>query len=315
MSPTPPSATAGVPPPTGPGTAASARPSPSPNRRDRSPIYMGIGIAVAVVAVLFVVLFVPPHTGSTLSGAAVLTYSGARPIADSAASGFEGGGWNLLFAVGVQTATAESLPVNATTLSSAGCTFSPAAGLANVTVPAYSGNRSSGATPGWEFSYSNSAGDIALVTVIDGHGTVVGTLSGGECFVAAFALATVPSDAVDSSAAMAAVAPQAQGYLAAHPNASAAFALFGQNPFGTHGSGAEWLIDYTTCSASGSGPATGADFNATVNAVTGQVTRTNSTPNAPCGSRTFSLAEPAPLGPGSHGTDPFVPARRVPAPD
>jgi hypothetical protein len=237
---------------------------------------------------LIVVFVMPSPTGSGSAGA-VLTYSGARPVADRTATGFSGGGWTLLFAAGLVAATPQSVLVNTTVLGNTTCTFTPQAVGESLSVPEYLGNRSSGSSPAWVFAYYwNSTHSMALVSVVDGQGTVLGTLTGLVCplFLATLSsvLRPIPASAINSSLAAAAVEPKAHAFLATHANASAAYALIGGYHYGVSSVGPEWLIVYSTCSLSLSASGTGAEFNATVNATTGTVLSTNTTENASCGS-------------------------------
>jgi hypothetical protein len=210
-------------------------------------------------------------------------------VADRAVAGFEGGGWNLLFAAGLVSATSVTIPENATAFSNLSCTFAPVTPGANLSVPAYAGNRSAGLAPAWEFGYGSLANGIALVSVIDGQGVVVGTLTGGDCGVAAF-LSSIPGNVIDSSQAAAAAQPYARDFLAADPNASAVFGLGPAAFFGGSGLGVEWVVLYSTCSAKGSVSPTGSEFNATVNALTGAVLTTHTASGVSCGSGTFTAA-------------------------
>lgn len=257
--------------------------------------YLGIGIAVAVAAVLVVFFVASPLTTST-SGTGTtspLTYDAARPIADHTVGGFQGGGWNLLFAVGLVSPTNESFPTNTSVFnSSLECTFTPAGNLAGITLPSFSGNRSSGEAPAWEFGYSNGSGAIAVVSVVHGQGTILGTVTGFECAIFAELIKAVPSNAIDSSQAALAVRPLAASFLTAHPNATAEFAIDGGYDFSGHSAGPQWSIVYTSCPLSSSASGTGAEFSANVSAVSGTVLA-NHTGAVSCGSSSSTLAVPA----------------------
>ncbi len=251
-------------------------------------LYLGAAVVIAI-AVLLVLVFVLPNLTGSGSGSgsttAVLTYSGARPVADRAAGGFAGGGWTLLFAAGLVSATTESIPSNTSALGNvSGCTFTLVGSIAGLSLPAYAGNRSSGAAPAWEFGYRNASDTIAIVSVINGTGMVLATLSGLECSIYAQLFTPIPSNVINSSEAAAAAEPRAAAFLAAHPNASAEFALVGGISFLGHGSGPEWSVMYSTCALSPSATGTGAGFNATVNALTGTVLGSNTTSNESCSS-------------------------------
>jgi hypothetical protein len=265
-----------------------APPSTSLPRPNRKRLYLGAAVAVAI-AVLLVGVFVLTKSGGACSGGgAVLPYSGARPVADCTAGGFQGGGWTLLFAAGVVSATTEVVPENTTALGNltSGCTYTTVAKIGNITLPGYSGNRSSGDSPVWEFVYRNSSNTLAVVSVIDGQGTVLATLSGLECAFYAQLFTPVPGNVIDSSQAAADVQPKAAAFLAAHPTASAVYGLVGGVSFLGRTTGPEWSILYNTCPLSPTASGTGVEFNATVNALTGQVTSTNTTSGVSCGSAT-----------------------------
>jgi hypothetical protein len=251
-------------------------------------LYLAAAVAIAIAVLLVLVLVLPNLVGSgsgSGSAAAVLTYSGARPVADRTAGGFAGGGWTLLFAAGLVSATAVSVPSNTSALGNiTGCTFTLVGNIAGLSLPAYAGNRSSGAAPAWEFGYRNSSDTIAIVSVIDGQGMVLATLTGFECSLYAQLFSPVPADVINSSAAAAAVEPKAASFLAEYPNASAEFALVGGVSIFGHGIVSEWSVMYSTCALSPSATGTGAGFNATVNAVTGAVLGSNTTSNESCSS-------------------------------
>jgi hypothetical protein len=245
-----------------------------------------VGVAVAVVVLVVVFVAGPALTGSGAVGP-ILPYSGARPVADRTVAGFEGGGWSLLFAAGLVSSTAVTIPESTTALSNLSCTFVPVSPHANLSVPAYAGNRSAGLAPAWEFGYGSLANGIALVSVIDGQGVVVGTLTGGECG-AVSVLPSVPGTVIDSSRAAAAAEPYARAFLAANPNASAAFGLGPAAFFGGSSLSFEWVVLYSTCSANGPASQTGSEFNATVNALTGAVLTTHTASGVSCESGTFT---------------------------
>jgi hypothetical protein len=261
---------------------------------------------------LVAVLVGPSFTGpSSTSVATVLTYSGARPIADHTVGGFGGGGWTLLLAVGLVSPTAEATPTNMTALGNltAYCIYTPISGLGGFTLPAYSGNRSSGASPAWEFAYRNGSGTVTLVSVIDGQGTVLATLSGLECSIGAALFHSVPGNAIDSAQAAADVRPAARAFLAAHPNASAVYALIGGVHFETLNVNLEWSIVYSTCSFGSTAGGTGDLFNATVNPLTGAVINATTNTDVPCGSgpSLFTTAPSASPGSPSGATVPGSP--------
>ena len=260
-------------------------------------LYLGVAVAVVVAVLLVVVVVLPNLTGSS-GAAAVLTYSGALPVANGAAGAFAGGGWTPIFAAGLVSATTESFPVNTTALGNltSGCTYTPQTNLLSLTLPGYPGNRSLGASPAWEFGYRNGSDTLAIVSVIGGHGMVLATLSGSECSFYAQLFRAIPGNVIDSSRAAAAVQGDARSFLLAHPNASAEFGLIGGISFLGKGTGPEWSIVYSTCALAESPTGTGAQFNATVNALNGTVVATNTSSDVSCGGGTTAVAAPPSVG-------------------
>ncbi len=212
------------------------------------------------------------------------------PAANGAITGFQGGGWALLFAVGFDTAVSETLPINQTAAIASNCTFTAATSATTVTIPGTTLNRSSGTSPAWEFAYRNGAGTLAIVAVLSGTGSVRGTRS-GQCVSFFGLLSPVPANVIDSSAAAASVESNASGFLARHPNASAVFGLIGGFRLLGQGIGAEWSVTYSTCSLAPTASGAGSEFNATVNAVTGKVLFSAST-SVSCSGGSTSTTNP-----------------------
>ena len=295
-----------------PPSPVPVTPPPRP-RPHRTALYVGVGIAIVVAVALGVVLLVPPHPGTT---AAVLTYSGAKSVADGTASGFQGGGWTLLIAIALVSNTTVPVPINTTAPSNFSCTYTlTVASLSSLTLPGYTGNRSLGLSPAWEFVYRNSADTLAVVSVIDGQGEALVTFTGLDCALAAQVLSPIPANAIDSSQAAAAVEPAARAFLAAHPNASAEYGLFGGAHYGDFPRTPEWLISYDTCAVSPYASGTGDRFEAAVNATSGQVVSTNTNSSVTCGGSPTEYeadASPAPasgVGAGSSTAVYAVPPR------
>jgi hypothetical protein len=285
-------------------------PPTTPPSRHREPIYAGVGVAVAVVVAVVVLVVAPAltHPGTTSVGP-ILTYAEARPIADQAVGNLEGGGWSLVFAAGLVSAATTTIPENLSALSDLNCSFTSVASGNNVTLPAYSGNRSSGLAPVWEFGYASLTNGIAIVSVVDGKGAVMGTLTGGECAYSGF-VPSLPGTVIDSSQATAAAEPYARGFLAAHPNATAVFGLGPAALFGGSGTVATWIVLYNTCSTGFAPSATGSGFNATVNALTGEVLATHTSSNVTC-AHFFVSARTVGPSPGTQGSLSPTPALRV----
>jgi hypothetical protein len=293
---TPPTA----PPPSLFASAPIAPPTP-PAPRNRRRLTLG-AVAAAAVVLLLVTFVVLPALSGPGGAAAVLTYSGALPVADGTVANFDGGGWTPLFAAGFDSATNESFPANATLFGNvSGCSYSATSGANGISLPSFAGNRSAGQSPAWAFAYRNGTDAIAIVAVINGHGTVIATVTGSSCGFYVGFLYAIPGNAIDSSRAATVVRPMAASFLAQYPNASAVFLLFGGavTSFGGLPKQSEWSVGYSSCTIGASSNSTGAVFNATVNAVTGAVIAWHTNTSVPCGG-SLTMAEHAPdvSGPG-----------------
>jgi hypothetical protein len=256
----------------------------SPRRtRSRAAVYAAIVIVIAVVLVILVATNILPLFPSSKSTATALSYSGAHPIADQSVSAYQGGGWALVVAAGLDSATSVSIPVNSSESSSGECNLTLASGVSgSVSISAFTGSLTAGVAPAWEFLYRNGAGSIAVVTVIDGSATVIGTLAGATCSSVFGLFHAIPSSAIDSSAAAGAVSTDAAAFLAQYPNASAEFGLTGGISLFGKGVGAEWGVVYKTCPISATASGTGTEFNATVNATDGSVVFFQTTSDVSC---------------------------------
>lgn len=267
-----PSPTESPPPTPPPSLVVTGHLPPVAPRPRRTLLYVGVAIAVALLLlVLFVVVILPSSPSSSATGSgADLTYSQAKPIADSTMSGYKGGGWALLIAGGIDSNTSVTVPLNSSVISSANCTFTPVSSSGTLTIPRTSVSRSAGEAPAWEFVYRNASGTIAVADVISGKGAVMGSL-GGECTAVFDFLNVVPSNVVDSSVAAARVAaePNVSAFLKADPNATAEFGLLGG--VSLVGIGAEWSVNYSSCPLTPSGGGFGTVANATVDATSGAV--------------------------------------------
>ena len=295
-----------APPPSGPvptGPSFGAPPPAAPRKPNRTMLLIGVVVAVVVVVLLIALLVLPSLTSSSSpSAGSFLTYSGALPVANKAAGGYAGGGWVPLFSIGLVTAASETVPANSSALKNvtSECTITWVSSTSSLTIPAYTGNRSNGIASAWEFVYRNASDVLAIVSVINGQGMVLATLTGAGCSLVAEFLSPLTGNIIDSSQAAADVEPYAAGFLAAHPNASAVFGLIGGiSLFGK--TGPKWTVAYSTCALNASPSGTGAEFNATLNATSGKVLGTNSTASVACGSGSV-LASPSSLGPIALGS-------------
>jgi hypothetical protein len=267
------------------------------------------GVVVVVIVVLVLGLFLsgilsfPGAKSSSGSGGSsgAMTYAQAEPAASSTAAGFSGGGWALLEASGYDSSLAGNLPF-AGVASGTGCTFTPVPGsTGDLTFPAFTGSFTSGTAPSWAFLFRNATGYVAVVTVTEGGGSVLGTIS-PACGAFGIIL-PVPSVVVNSPIAVSAVAGNVSTFLKAHPNANETFSILGGISFLGARIGPEWEVEVNTC-PSGSSPSvtSGSEFNATINATSGQVIFSQTLASTSCsgsgtgvGGGPLSMA----LGPGT----------------
>jgi hypothetical protein len=250
-------------------------------------------VAVAIAVLLLGLIFSGVIQLGKSSPGADETYSQAAPIASQAASSYQGGGWALIIAAGLDSQSVRTVAIN----SSGGtqnCSFTPAVGFTgSVNVPSFSGNLTSGIAPAWEFLFRNGGGAILAVLVLDGTAEIAGTISGGLCGAIFAFFSAIPSNAIDSSVALGLVASSAQPFLSQYPHANVSFGLVGGVSFLGAGTGARWAVMMSTCAFGAVSGSTGAEYNATVNAVTGTLLYSQTQTSVPCGLSTIGLASPA----------------------
>ncbi len=273
----------GVPTPAAPGTPSNGPVPPGssgrPGSSRRSAILIpvvAIVVVVAIVAGLILTGILP--LSSTPGTSAPQSFSASRQAAQTAADGAAGGPWNLLLVTGFASlGTFNSTPANVTglagALSGTTCTFA-ASGMPTAKLTATAvGNVSQGAAGIWLFLFSNHSGATLLVASSAGSTTVVGTVSGSGCDLAAAGFTSIPAGGLIDSSTASATADSSGGYgfLALHPEANATWVLLGGFTTGGISIGPVWLVEYLTCSLSGPGPASGAAFEAILSASSGTV--------------------------------------------
>lgn len=267
-------------------------------------MWIGIGVVVVVVVLVLALALagILPIFSSGSSSPSVMTYDQALPLANGAAQGVAGGNWVLILSIGLAS------PVSASGTNSlsggSGCTVTPVSGSpSNISLLPGPSNLTSGSSPNWMFLYRNAGGEMLIVGVLGGKAAAYDTIASGQTCSELFGFFyEVPSNVIDSSAAANAVSADAASFLAANPNVTASYGLFGGGSVLGFGKvGAEWLVNYTTCPVTPASGATGTAFNATVNATTGAVIAHQVLPKVTCTSESaFGLvretARPAPLG-------------------
>ena len=253
-------------------------PQSAPASRSRGPRGLPFFTAVAsalVMLILLLAIVLAPFLGASggASGSAgLLSFSEARGIADRLLGVGASHPWNLLTAGGILSSTVLSVPSSLEVLENSslgGLSCSTVPGPTNLTVPGSNANRSQGVAPIWLLMYAGPSA-VAQVAVIDGVAHLeldytgpCGSLIGGFG-------RTVPPQAIDSTQAANDVAPIVTPYLRLHPYANEVLSLFGGfNSSMNLSSPATWSIILTTCSLVSSGPASGSEAFASLNATSG----------------------------------------------
>jgi len=198
-------------------------------------------------------------------GGGAQTYSQAKPVADSTV-GPHSSSAVLVFAIGIDSRS--SFTNSTQNASNVTCPLTGGS-VTSLTAPSFTGNYAAGLSPAWIFLYyqASPVAEFAVV-VINGAGTYIGEVTGSSCVGSGLANDTVPSNAIDSSAAGAAAAGTSNGsaFVTAHSSADADYVLFGSN---NSLYGDSWLVTFTTCQAGVTGA--GSEYFAAVNATTSVV--------------------------------------------
>jgi hypothetical protein len=233
-------------------------------------------VAIVIIAVAGAVLLTGANSGngSNSSNPQASTYASSSSAAATYASSYQGGPWKPWIAGGITTDTAgTSPPVSASEFNSiktaSGCDVHLlVANGTTFTLPAQSGNLSSGKSPYWDFWFVNASGFLILG---DSGGTVAPLLTiVCPSFGADLKLfSPIPSNAIDSSAAVqVAYDAGGAGFIALHPNSTVSMLLEGGESLGGFGSGATWTITYQACNPTTTSSADVATFSAQINATT-----------------------------------------------
>jgi hypothetical protein len=252
-----------------PGPWASA-PAPPPRRR--------WGLAVAAIVVVVVVILAALLVGGALSNHSSstptdVTFAESLRSVDAFTSNFDGGGWKPFVAGGVDSSVVTvSPPVNGSALSGLNdtehCTETiliPAG--STVTVPSFSGNRSSGESPLWGFVMFNSNGTFLAIEDNSGTITPIATLFCSELALATGLLSPLSSTVIDSSAAaLTAWGSGGAAFMANHPNATVEMSLVGGIDFLGTSTSPMWTVIYQACDPSTIDASPVATFTAEVNA-------------------------------------------------
>jgi hypothetical protein len=250
-------------------------------------------IAVVVVVVLAAVLLAGVGSNnSNSSSTAASTYAQSASSVNSFSNSYKGGGWKPWIVSGFDTSTsATSPPVNASAFNSIGgtkngCTATLLVSVGSTfTVPAFSGNLSSGESPYWIYFLFNATGAFLVVTDVGGTVTpLLLEVCTGTSSISSL-ISAIPSTVVDSSVAVK-TAWNAGGaaLVAKDSSSSVSFSLTaGFSVAGVYSSPPTWTVTYQACNPSTTSTTAVATFSASINATSGALMpsgATNST--GPC---------------------------------
>lgn len=269
-----------VEPPFRPGDLRPTPPStPAPPPRRRRGFAVGVSIAVAAIAVVAVLVAAGliPGWGRPGGLASQLTFSQADAAAASASGSVSGGTWSTIGALGVESASATSVVVNATNLSGpfAGCVGTVLHGVNSLSLPASAGTFGRGLSGAWVVLLHNASGAVLVVLVAHGAVTPVYLARGGGlCQVIGSEVAALPSGVLDSPAAVQAVITAGgSAFLSAHPEANLTMEILGGIAVFGLSSDPTWelMLDDCPAYAFNGTAATSPALNASVDAITGSV--------------------------------------------
>jgi hypothetical protein len=274
----------------GPAAPSGAKVPPSPSSTGR-PTGTSRGLLVVVVAVVVVAA---AFLGAVASGwlssstsssgtSAPTSYASAESIASGTAAQVYPGPWSLYAVIGADDRQAYT---NSSFGGSSGCRVT--GGTDVLSIPATTGNYSSGDLSAWIFAYVSTTNDAQLAIEVTGtHATELGVASGASCGSPLSALLPVPTGVLDSTqvAKILLGDSEVEAFLHNYTSANATYTLL--NPRGGN-VGASWGVEYTVCglnvlgvpqSPSGT---RGGIVQATVNATTGVISSVAYQASFPC---------------------------------
>ena len=265
--------------------------------------------ALVIVATLFGGFGSAPSKSTTTPSSGA-TFASALAVADQFVTAH--GTWNLTAAVGVASPATFKLPYNGTP-ESPSCSIIALAGSlpANLSIPAFAGSLVSGSAPAWAFAYwSPSTGAQLALMELSGQVELAVEESSGCTGMGGVLPGTVPSNVVDSPAAVAAASAEGgASFLEAHPTGvSLIMTLNGTLNYSTSQPivNPTWDIEWSSCASTflGYPPSSGFgyEFTAMINATSGRVIP-GTVWNGTCGmSRYGSLGLSVELGQLYQGT-------------
>lgn len=306
-------------PPGGPGTASPTGSLPlitnrstgaatAVPRRGRQrwlvPAVAVIGIAAVLVVSLWASGLVSKSAPAP-QGAGALDYFDAATRATAAVSGYAGGGWAVISAVGYAVTVSITIPAHPGPYP--GCDFAPMSSTTPTTLAVSpTGTAGSlGTSTVWLFLLRNSTDATVFVAVAHGTAQILGTIvQSGAPAAPTCTWNTLhswyhpaPSDVVDSTTALASTqAAGGSAFLASHPLANLSFALLGgfTGPmYPAPPADPTWSVVYSSCPVGSAGTPAGAAFVATVNATSASVTNSTAI-SGTCASQVTYPLPPSP---------------------
>ena len=133
-------------------------------------------VVVAGTATTQAIVFTPSSGGTAVDSAQAMT------IGASTVQGYNGQSWYPVLAISFTQPTTSTQPLGTFT---SGCTYS---GPSTVSVPGFSGSLTSGDSAFWFLIYNQTgySSNHVAVTVSDGTGSVLGSITGSSCSITQF---------------------------------------------------------------------------------------------------------------------------------
>jgi hypothetical protein len=230
------------------------------------------------------------NSKSSGPAATTLSYSQAAGVAKSTAD-TSGGAWSIFSGAAVELPAPLVIPGAVFTdlsanLSAYGCVVTWEGNVVTngLAIPATPSTATAGEANFWLFLLTTSSGSIQLVTVSNGTGSDLVLVGGLVCELLGQELQPL-NESILSSTQSVSIANTAGGsaFLTSYPQSIRLWGVAGVAP-NLNLSESIWAVAYTTCPVSGTEPpGPQPTFNATINAMTGEVL-TSGESNVTCGS-------------------------------
>ncbi len=221
---------------------------------------LAVVIAVVLVLAALYAAGVGPFSRPSASSPAVVssapTFKEAEGTAIQTAASYGAGPWSVQSADTlpiIPIATLQSTNLSGSGSSpvsgSQGCSATAVASAPAVSVPGFSGNASSGESPGWLFFLNNTTGVELYLVVVGTAGYGIERWTGcGSSFAVLFG--TIPSSAVDSSVAVSAgLTDGGYAFERSHPGGNLTATATGETEDFGISIGGYWVVTYSTCPA------------------------------------------------------------------